>query len=93
MIHFAPTTSTLIGEPPIKYWLLGNSSLGNVVEKHHVDLVLHGHSHIGSPFGLTPGGVPVFNVAAGVTGGVSIHTIPMDPNEPVSTTPLMLAHV
>ena len=69
LLHFAPTTSTLVGEPPIKYWLLGNSALGHVVEKHQVDLVLHGHSHIGSPFGLTPGGVPVFNVAAGVTGG------------------------
>lgn len=93
MIHFAPTTSTLVGEPPIKYWLLGNSSLGHVVEKNQVDLVLHGHSHIGSPFGLTPGGVPVFNVAAGVTGGVSIHTIPIDPSEPISTSPLMLAQL
>jgi Icc-related predicted phosphoesterase len=93
LLHFAPTTSTLVGEPPIKYWLLGNSALGHVVEKHHVDLVLHGHSHIGSPYGLTPGGVPVFNVAAGVTGGVSIHRIPLDPAEPISTSPLLLAHV
>lgn len=91
LLHFAPTTSTLVGEPPIKYWLLGNSSLGHVVDKHHVDLVLHGHSHIGSPVGFTPGGVPVFNVAAGVTGGVSIHTIPLDPTQPISTSPLMLA--
>ena len=93
LLHFAPTTSTLVGEPPIKYWLLGNSALGQVVDKHGVDLVLHGHSHVGSPFGLTPGGVPVFNVAAGVTGGVSIHTIPLDPAIAISTSPLMLAHV
>ncbi len=93
LLHFAPTTSTLVGEPPIKYWLLGNSALGHVVEKHQVDLVLHGHSHIGSPYGRTPGGVPVFNVAAGVTGGVSIHTIPLDPAEPISNAPLMLAEV
>jgi Icc-related predicted phosphoesterase len=93
LLHFAPTTSTLVGEPPIKYWLLGNSALGQVVDKHGVDMVLHGHSHIGSPFGMTPGGVPVFNVAAGVTGGVSIHTIPLDPTIPISTSPLMLAHV
>lgn len=87
LLHFAPTTSTLIGEPPLKYWLLGNSTLGHVVEKHRVDLVLHGHSHIGSPFGRTPGGVPVFNVAAGVTGGVTIHTIPLDPALPIPTSP------
>jgi Icc-related predicted phosphoesterase len=93
LLHFAPTTSTLVGEPPVKYWLLGNSALGHVVEKHHVDLVLHGHSHIGSPFGFTPGGVPVFNVAAGVTGGVSIHTIPLDPTRAISTTPFLLAQV
>ncbi|MEZ4529868.1 MAG: metallophosphoesterase [Thermomicrobiales bacterium] len=93
LLHFAPTTATLVGEPPLKYWLLGNSALGNVVEKHRVDLVLHGHAHIGSPYGQTPGGVPVFNVAAGVTGGVSIHEVPLDPELPISTSPLMLARV
>ncbi|MCA9859513.1 MAG: metallophosphoesterase [Thermomicrobiales bacterium] len=93
MLHFSPTTSTLVGEPPVKYWLLGNSALGHIVEKHQVDMVIHGHSHIGSPVGETPGGVPVFNVAAGVTGGVSIHTIPLDPTLPISTSPLMLARV
>lgn len=91
LLHFAPTTSTLVGEPPIKYWLLGNSSLGHVIEKHHVDLALHGHSHVGSPYGLTPGGVPVYNVAAGVTGGVTILSVPLDPIVPVSTEPLALA--
>lgn len=91
LLHFAPTISTLVGEPPLKYWLLGNSALGHVVEKHQVDLVLHGHAHIGTPFGFTPGGVPVFNVAAAVTGGVSIHTIPLDPTIPISVSPLMLA--
>lgn len=84
LLHFAPTTTTLQGEPPLKYWLLGNSALGHVVEKHQVDLVLHGHSHIGSPYGETPGGIPVFNVAAGVTGGVSLLTVPLDPSQPVS---------
>jgi Icc-related predicted phosphoesterase len=93
LLHFAPTTSTLVGEPPLKYWLLGNSALGQVVEKHNVDLVLHGHAHIGSPYGRTPGGVPVFNVAAGVTGGVSIHEIPLDPLLPISTSSLVMAHV
>ncbi len=93
LLHFAPTTSTLVGEPPLKYWLLGNSALGHVVEKHNVDLVLHGHAHIGSPYGLTPAGVPVFNVAAGVTGGVTIHEIPLDPTLPISITPLMMANV
>lgn len=93
LLHFAPTISTLLGEPPLKYWLLGNAALGQVVEKHRVDLVLHGHSHVGTAFGRTPGGIPVFNVAAGVTGGVTIHEISLDPSVPISTTPSMLAHV
>ncbi|MGE3797644.1 MAG: metallophosphoesterase [Thermomicrobiales bacterium] len=75
ILHFAPTITTLIGEPPVKYPLLGNSALGRVVDKHCVDLVFHGHSHIGSPEGLTPGGVPVRNVAHSIHNGFSMHTL------------------
>lgn len=75
VLHFAPTTATLAGEPVVKYPLLGNSALGRIVDKHQVDLVFHGHSHIGSPEGLTPGGVPVRNVAADIHHGFSYHTI------------------
>jgi Icc-related predicted phosphoesterase len=70
--HFAPTVSTLIGEPPVKYPLLGNSTLGRVIDQHQVDLVVHGHAHLGSPLGTTPGGVPVRNVSVDVGEGVTI---------------------
>jgi Icc-related predicted phosphoesterase len=79
ILHFAPTISTLIGEPPAKYPLLGNSALGRVVDKHQVALVLHGHAHIGAPVGATPGGVPVRNVAAALHGGFSIHSVDQPP--------------
>jgi len=75
VLHFAPTTSTLLGEPRLKYWLLGNSVLGNVVDRHQVDLVLHGHSHLGTFEGTTFGGTPVRNVSVGVTGGLMIHEL------------------
>jgi Icc-related predicted phosphoesterase len=78
VLHFAPTISTLNGEPRAKYPLLGNSVLGRVIDKHRVDLVLHGHAHIGSPEGATPGGVPVRNVAADIHGGFSVHTVAID---------------
>jgi Icc-related predicted phosphoesterase len=52
----------------IKYWMLGNSLLGKAIDAHDVDLVLHGHAHLGNHRGQTPGGVPVRNVAAQVTG-------------------------
>ncbi len=77
ILHFAPTTTTLVGEPVVKYPLLGNSALGRVVDKHQVDLVFHGHSHIGSPEGTTPGGVPVRNVAASIHDGFSFHSVPI----------------
>ena len=73
--HFAPTVSTLGREPIAKYWMLGNCELGQVIDRHDVDLVLHGHAHLGNPLGRTVGGTPVRNVAAAVTGGVVIHEV------------------
>jgi Icc-related predicted phosphoesterase len=77
VLHYAPTASTLGLEPTAKYWMLGSSELGRVIDRHHVDLVLHGHAHLGNPAGRTPGGVPVLNVAAPVTGGITIHECPV----------------
>jgi Icc-related predicted phosphoesterase len=73
--HFSPTTSTLGREPIVKYPLLGNIELSRVIDRHNVDLVLHGHAHLGNPIGRTPGGTLVRNVAIDVTGGVTIHEL------------------
>ncbi len=73
--HFAPTISTLGDEPLMKYWMLGNCELGRVVDRHVVDLVFHGHAHLGNPAGQTAGGTPVRNVAYSVTGGVVFHDV------------------
>jgi len=75
VLHYSPTVSTLGNEPLIKYWMLGNSLLGKVVDAHQVDLVLHGHAHLGNHIGQTPGGVPVRNVAAHVTGRPMIYDV------------------
>lgn len=71
--HFAPTTTTLGNEPILKYWMLGNSELGRVIDRYPVDLVLHGHAHLGNPLGSTVGGITVRNVASAVNGGLVIH--------------------
>lgn len=71
--HFAPTSSTLGTEPIAKYWMLGNCELGRVIDRHAVDLVLHGHAHHGNPLGCTVGGTPVRNVSFAVNGGLVIH--------------------
>jgi Icc-related predicted phosphoesterase len=75
VMHYSPTTSTLGNEPELKYWMLGNSLLGNVIDAHTVDLVIHGHAHLGNHIGQTPGGVPVRNVAAHVTGHPTIYDV------------------
>lgn len=66
VLHYSPTASTLGEEPLIKYWMLGNSLLGRVIDDHDVDLVVHGHAHLGNHIGATPGGTPVRNVASHV---------------------------
>ncbi len=73
--HFAPTTSTLGREPLAKYWMLGNCELGVVLDRCAPDLVIHGHAHLGTLRGLTPGGVPVRNVALPVVKKVHLETL------------------
>jgi Icc-related predicted phosphoesterase len=73
--HFAPTSSTLGREPIVKYPLLGNSELGRVIDRHDVDLVLHGHAHHGNPIGRTAGGTLVRNVAVDISGGIIVHEL------------------
>lgn len=80
VLHYSPTVSTLGNEPLIKYWMLGNSLLGKVIDEHRVDLVLHGHAHLGNHIGQTPGGVPVRNVAAQVTGRPMLYEVCADRN-------------
>lgn len=70
LTHFAPTVSTLGREPLAKYWMLGNCDLGRVLDHRQPDLVIHGHAHLGTLYGCTPGGIPVRNVALSVAGGV-----------------------
>jgi Icc-related predicted phosphoesterase len=73
--HFAPTTDTLGAEPPLKYWMLGNAGLGKVIDDHRLDLVIHGHAHLGNEAGTTPGGTPVRNVAAPIVGRIMVYHV------------------
>lgn len=73
--HFAPTASTLGSEPTAKYWMLGNCELGAAIDRRRPDLVIHGHAHLGTLHGRTPGGVPVRNVALPVVGRVHVEVL------------------
>lgn len=73
--HFAPTITTLGDEPVLKHWMLGNSFLGQIIDEEDVDLVVHGHAHLGNRDGTTEGGTPVRNVALQVTGGIAVFEV------------------
>ena len=67
LLHYAPTPETLTGERLELYPFLGNSLLGEAIDRSGADLVVHGHAHHGTLAGHTPGGIPVRNVAQTVT--------------------------
>jgi Icc-related predicted phosphoesterase len=62
LLHYAPTSSTIEGEPPGIWAFLGSDRLGRPIAEHHPDLVLHGHGHAGTYEGFI-GAVPVYNVS------------------------------
>jgi Icc-related predicted phosphoesterase len=53
----------LQGERLEIYPFLGSYLLAEAVDHGGADLVIHGHAHNGSEKGVTPGGIPVRNVA------------------------------
>jgi Icc-related predicted phosphoesterase len=67
LLHYAPTSSTLEGEPRSIWAFLGSDRLGRPISEHTPDLVLHGHGHAGTFEGFI-GAVPVYNVAVPVMG-------------------------
>jgi Icc-related predicted phosphoesterase len=63
LMHYSPIKETLHGEPPEIYAFLGSYLLAEAVDHQGADLVIHGHAHRGIENGVTPGGIPVRNVA------------------------------
>ncbi len=68
LLHYSPIPETLKGESVGVYPFLGSSILGEPIDEHGADLVLHGHAHKGTEHGATPGGVPVRNCSIPVIG-------------------------
>jgi Icc-related predicted phosphoesterase len=62
LLHYAPSATTLEGEPRGIYAFLGSDRLAEPIAEHHPQLVLHGHAHVGAFQGAV-GDVPVYNVA------------------------------
>lgn len=83
LLHYAPITETLEGEPRGLWSVLGNERLAVPLAAHKPDLVLHGHAHKGR-FQGSIDSIPVFNVAVHVMGH-DFWTFELEPAEgPVS---------
>ena len=64
--HYGSSLATIQGrEPPELNFIGGCEIFGEVADKYKniVDVLVHGHMHQGNIFGMTPGGIPVYNVA------------------------------
>jgi Icc-related predicted phosphoesterase len=68
IMHYAPVADTLRGEPEMIWPFLGSSRFAELIDQHEASVVFHGHAHLGAPEGLTPAGIPVFNVSLPVLG-------------------------
>jgi Icc-related predicted phosphoesterase len=64
LLHYAPITGTVEGEPREIFPFLGSSRLEDPLNRYGATLVFHGHAHRGQLEGQTMAGVPVYNVAA-----------------------------
>ncbi|MDP1847970.1 MAG: metallophosphoesterase [Solirubrobacteraceae bacterium] len=67
LLHYAPIATTLEGEPPEIWMMLGSERLAAPIAEHRPHIVLHGHAHAGT-FAGAIGEVPVYNVSAPVIG-------------------------
>jgi len=74
VLHYSPVVETVKGEPMEIYSYLGNSRLGEVVDRMGANLVVHGHAHHGSADGKTTAGIPVYNVALTILHANGIQT-------------------
>jgi Icc-related predicted phosphoesterase len=65
MLHYAPTSETLVGEPEPIWAFLGSDRLAGPIVQHQPDLVIHGHAHAGTFEGRLAD-VPIYNVSVPV---------------------------
>ena len=68
LLHYAPVTETIVGEPEGIWAFLGSGRLAAPLGAYRPDVVFHGHAHHGRPDGAV-GTVPVHNVARPVIDG------------------------
>src|SRR5262245_42129929 len=61
VLHYSPIAATLAGEPLEIYPFLGSSRLAETIDHFDVNVIFHGHAHLGTYEGRTTKGIPVYN--------------------------------
>ncbi len=69
LMHYSPVKDTLVGERLEITPLMGSFFLAEAIDESPCDVAFHGHAHRGTEWGVSPGGVPVRNVARQVLRG------------------------
>ena len=55
VLHYSPLRETVLGEPEQIFPFLGSSRLAEPLNRRNVTAAFHGHAHVGSLEGKTPG--------------------------------------
>lgn len=63
ILHYAPISETVQGEPEPLFPFLGCSYLAEPLNRRNVHAAFHGHAHAGTLSGETQDGVKIFNVS------------------------------
>ena len=63
LLHYSPIKETVQGEPEQIFPFLGSSRLAEPLVRRQVEVVFHGHAHVGVLEGSIQGKVKVYNVA------------------------------
>lgn len=61
VLHYSPIPATVVGEPPEIFPFLGSSRLAETIDHFDVNVIFHGHAHLGTYEGRTTKGTPVYN--------------------------------
>ncbi|HEX2189272.1 MAG TPA: metallophosphoesterase [Longimicrobiaceae bacterium] len=83
VLHYSPVVDTVVGEPEVIFPFLGTDRLAEPLDRYGATVAFHGHAHIGTFEGKTPGGVPVYNVSLallrreGIGEMYYLHEIPL----------------
>jgi Icc-related predicted phosphoesterase len=84
LMHYSPIADTLVGEQREIYPFLGSFFLAEAIDEAPCDVAFHGHAHRGTEWGISPGGVPVRNVARQVLRR-AYNLYELDPTAPLGS--------